>query len=446
MVSRNVLVITGDSIAPSMAGPGIRAVQLGTILGRNNNVRVVTTGDFLPIDSDIFVKQTTRRQLREHANWADVILFQGFILAQYPWLKYTNALLIADLYDPLHLEQLEDTHAEEITSRTDAIRATVAAVTEQLRYADFIICASEKQRDFWLGYLSALGRINPSNYVHDSSLRELIAVVPFGISEEDPVQTRHGIRGVIPGISDTDFLMLWGGGIYNWFDPLTLIRAVHQVSTTHPEVKLFFMGLAHPNPLFTEYSMSDKALLLAEELDIRNKNVFFNESWVPFEERANFLLDANVGVSTHFVHLETAFSFRTRLLDYLWAGLPIIATEGDTFAPIIEHHKLGIVVDENDVQSCVEAIINLIENKQLRDQYSQNVARIRERYRWSKVAEPLLYFVRKGEHSADFIRPIETIPLHVKHDYWIIGKLRGAKLAMREGGYKLVLRKLAGKV
>ena len=106
---------------------------------------------------------------------------------------------------------------------------------------------------------------------------------------------------------------------------------------------------------------------------------------------------------------------------------------------------MGIVVDEHDVQSCVEAIITLIENKHLRDQYSQNVARIRERYRWSKAAQPLLAFVEKGEHSADFIRPIETIPLHVKRDYWIIGKLRGAKLAMREGGYKLVLRKLAGK-
>lgn len=445
MVSHNVLVITGDSIAPSMAGPGIRAVQLGTVLGVSHNVRVVTTGDFSPIESNIFIEQTTKRQLREHADWADVILFQGFILAQYPWLKYSDALLIADLYDPLHLEQLEDTHSEEIEARTELIRGTVAAVTQQLRYADFIICASEKQRDFWLGYLSALGRVNPANYVQDSSLGELIAVVPFGISEDDPVQDQPGIRGVVPGISDNDFVLLWGGGIYNWFDPLTLIHAVKQVSLTHPEVKLFFMGIAHPNPMFTEYSMSDKAILLSEELGIRDKHVFFNESWVPFDERANFLLDANVGVSTHYVHLETAFSFRTRLLDYLWAGLPIIATEGDNFAPIIEHYHLGAVVDENDVESCVEAIISMIENPQLLEKYSRNVSQVRERFRWSKVAQPLLDFVEKGEHSADFQRPIGTIPLHVKRDYWITGKYRGARMAFNEGGLKLVLRKLSGK-
>ena len=445
MASRNVLIITGDSIAPAMAGPGIRALQLGAVIGASHNVRVVTTGDFAPIDIDIFVEKTSKRQLREHANWADIILFQGFILAQHPWLKYSDALLVADLYDPLHLEQLEDTHSDQIESRTKSIRSTVAAITEQLRYADFIICASEKQRDFWLGYLSALGRVNPANYEQDSSLRELISVVPFGISDEDPVQKQSGIRGVIPGISQNDFVLLWGGGIYNWFDPLTLIQAVHQVSASHPEVKLFFMGIAHPNPMFTEYSMSDKAIQLSEQLGTRNKHVFFNELWVPFEERANFLLDANVGVSTHFVHLETAFSFRTRLLDYLWAGLPIIATEGDTFAPIIEHHQLGLVVDENDVQSCVNAIITMIENQQLRETYSRNVTNIRERFRWSKVAQPLLDFVERGNHSADYQRPVDNIPLHVTRDYWLVGKIRGAKIALDEGGFQLVIRKLTGR-
>lgn len=427
-----------------MAGPGIRAYQLGIALSGTNQVRVVTTGDFSPMESDLFIEKTTKKQLKQHANWADVILFQGFVLAQNPWLKKTKARLIADLYDPLHLEQLEDTISDEIIERTNAIRSTVAAVTEQLRYADFIICASEKQRDFWLGYLSALGRINPANYLQDSSLRELIAVVPFGISEGNPFKVQAGIRGVVPGISDSDFLLLWGGGIYNWFDPLTLIHAVHRVSITHPEVKLFFMGIAHPNSMFSEYSMSDKALSLSEELGIRNKHVFFNESWVPFEERSNFLLDANVGVSTHFVHLETAFSFRTRILDYLWAGLPIIATEGDNFAPIIEQNHLGIVVGVEDVEACANAIVTMIENPQILTNYSQNVFQFRELFRWSKVAQPILVFIESGKNSADYQRPISKIPIYFKREYWLTGKIRGAKIAFAQGGFKLVLRKLGG--
>jgi hypothetical protein len=66
---------------------------------------------------------------------------------------------------------------------------------------------------------------------------------------------------------------------------------------------------------------------LADKLGLTDKFIFFNEAWVDYEDRANYLLDADVGVSTHFLHVETTFSFRTRTLDYLWAGLPIVATE-----------------------------------------------------------------------------------------------------------------------
>ena len=46
-------------------------------------------------------------------------------------------------------------------------------------------------------------------------------------------------------------------------------------------------------------------------------------------------MEADVGVSLHLEHLETTYSFRTRMLDYLWAGLPIVASAGDGFAEII---------------------------------------------------------------------------------------------------------------
>jgi hypothetical protein len=39
------------------------------------------------------------------------------------------------------------------------------------------------------------------------------------------------------------------------------------------------------------------------------------------------LREADIGVSLHREDVETRYSFRTRVLDYLWAGLPIITTE-----------------------------------------------------------------------------------------------------------------------
>ena len=48
--------------------------------------------------------------------------------------------------------------------------------------ADGILCASEKQRELWLGFLIGAKIDNPPLYDLDPSLRGFIDVVPFGLS------------------------------------------------------------------------------------------------------------------------------------------------------------------------------------------------------------------------------------------------------------------------
>src|SRR5205823_4208253 len=108
----------------------------------------------------------------------------------------------------------------------------------------------------WLGALGALGRINPLNYDADPSLRSLIDVVPFGVDDVSPVQHRHAIRGVVDGITADDEVLLWGGGVYNWFDPLTLIRAVDTLRARRPNLRLYFLGMKHPNPEVPQMRMA----------------------------------------------------------------------------------------------------------------------------------------------------------------------------------------------
>ncbi len=55
-----------------------------------------------------------------------------------------------------------------------------------------------------------------------------------------------------------------------------------------------------------------------------------------YEQRADWLLEADCVLSAHADHLETRFAFRTRLLDAIWAGLPIVCTGGDDLAEQVE--------------------------------------------------------------------------------------------------------------
>lgn len=398
---RTILIITPDAVGKRMAGPAIRAWEIAQALTNVGNVRLVSTVAASISHPNFEVTYAEKDALRPHAAWADIILTQGHVLRSHPWLKHLDVIMIADIYDPLHLEQLEQGKDLPESDRYAVALDSVEVMNDQMERADFMLCASEKQRDFWLGQLAGLARINPATYDQDPSLRSLLAVAPFGIGNTPPVRTQHGIRGVVDGIGQNDKIILWGGGIYNWFDPLTLIHAIGQISQRHPDVRLFFLGVQHPNPGVPQMKMELRARRLSDELNLTNRFVFFNETWVPYEERANFLLDADVGVSTHLDHIETAYSFRTRMLDYLWASLPIIGTTGDTFAALIREHDLGATVPAEDVDSLVGAIESLLFDEERLAQTSARVKSFAVDLTWTNMLQPLVSFCSDPHRAAD---------------------------------------------
>jgi len=403
---QRILVVTGEPLTDRMAGPAIRAWEIAKALAPEHDVVLLSTVGASTAHPDFKVRAAGGgKALREHTQWADVVIFQGLVLDIAPWLVGSDKILVADVYDPMHLEQLEQARDLGSGGRNLAVSETTRVLNEQLRRADFALCASEKQRDFWLGQLAGQGRVNATVYDEDESLRSLIAVVPFGVDDEAPVQRRHAIRGSIGGIGAEDKVIIWGGGIYNWFDPLTLIRAVDRLKVRHPEVRLFFMGLKHPNPGVPDMRIAWETRQLADELGLTGRHVFFNEGWVPYAERADYLLDADVGVSTHFQHIETAFSFRTRILDYLWASLPIVATEGDTFGALIREHDLGKVVPAEDVDALVDALEEMLFDDGARQRVRANIVSFAKGYHWSRTLEPLVAFCRRPRRAPDLAVP-----------------------------------------
>ena len=117
----------------------------------------------------------------------------------------------------------------------------------------------------------------------------------------------------------------------------------------------------------------------------------FNDGWVPYEERGAWLLQADCAVAAHRDHLETRFSHRTRLLDCLWAGLPIVCTRGDELAERIARDGLGEAVPPSDPGALAAALARVLERG--RSSYAAALAAAAEELRWSRVAEPLAALV-----------------------------------------------------
>jgi GT2 family glycosyltransferase/glycosyltransferase involved in cell wall biosynthesis len=400
---RRIVIATHEPLTAKMAGPAIRAWEIAKALSAEHDVELVTLARCTVSHPAFAVRNVGGLELRRLEQWCDVFLFQGFVMQSFPWLKSSKKVLVIDVYDPIHLEQLEQGKDLGETGRAKTVRDVTHALNEQLGRGDFFMCASEKQRDFWLGQLAALGRLNPETYDSDETMSSLIAAVPFGVSDTPPRHDKQVIKGVIDGIGENDKVILWGGGIYNWFDPLTLIRAVDRLRTRRPDAKLFFLGLKHPNPDVPDMRMAVAARDLSDSLGLTDKHVFFNEGWIAYEERQNYLMEADIGVSTHLDHVETAFSFRTRILDYLWASLPIVATGGDTFDPIINGKGLGITVPPGDEEALEAALFRLLDDEAFAAQCRANVAAVAGEFAWSRVLEPLVQFCRSPRRAPDLV-------------------------------------------
>ncbi|MGH9177476.1 MAG: glycosyltransferase, partial [Acidimicrobiales bacterium] len=236
------------------------------------------------------------------------------------------------------------------------------------------------------------------------------------------------------------------GGVYNWFDPLTLVRAVDRLRHRLPSVRLFFLGLRHPNPNVPPMRMATELRALAEERELVGTHVFFNDGWVDYEARAGFLLEADVGVSTHMEHVETAYSFRSRILDYLWAGLPIVATSGDAFGELIVSEHLGAAVAPGDEEALEEALWRLLGDDVEAAACRQNVAGVAPRFAWDAVLEPLLAFCRSPRRAPDLVPAERPVVAEEEGTPAGIGVRSLVTGAYRHGGPSLVLRRAAGRV
>ena len=392
-MSARVLVVANDHVGSKMAGPGIRSLRFATELAHDHEVTLV-----VPFETDIRDERITvvhddpwdERRMNDRARAADVVVAQKLPVPTMRRLARSETVAIYDLYAPLAVESLAWA-SRRTPSAPDRATQLLNILTQEfvLRSGDAFICASEVQRDFWLGALFSISRVEIDRYSADRSLRDLIDVVPFGIDPEPPEHAAPAVKGVVRGVEPHDRLLLWGGGIWNWFDPLTVINAVAKLAKQRDDVKLLFLGLRHPNPAVPRMEMEQRALAFAQDAGLVGRSVFFNDRWVPYAERGAYYLEADVGVSAHFDDLETRLAFRTRLLDCIWAGLPIVATEGDVLGDLVARRRLGGAVAVGDVEGWVDALNRILDDERERVEVRRRLEAIRCEFLWPAVVDPL---------------------------------------------------------
>ncbi len=429
-MTRRVLLIASDRVGSSMAGPGIRYTALARVLAEHAEVTLVAP---FPVDTEIegvrviHIPTRNHRQLLRVALDHDDVITQRLPLGTALRLARSSIRVIADLYAPTLIENaVALVRGEPGKGFERTAQANAAALRVALATADAFICGNERQRDFVLGALATSGRIDAAAYETDATLRNLVAVVPFGTPPDPPTVGAPVVKGVVPGIDPGDALIVWPGGVWDWTDAVTAIRAIDALSQRQPNVRLYFPGLRSPNESPTPPAAVARARSLAHELGLVGTTVFFEEGWTPTTTHGAVLAEADVAICAAFDDVETHFAFRSRLIDCIWARLPIATTSGDSLSDVVAEHGLGRVVAPGDHLALAAAVEELLDERTAEDT-RRNLAAVAPSLLWERSAEPLLALLNSPPSAS--ARPVRAALAALEYVWFRAAKRVASKRA-----------------
>jgi hypothetical protein len=184
-------------------------------------------------------------------------------------------------------------------------------------------------------------------------------------------------------------LLLWPGGIYRWFEAATAVRALARLRASHPRAALVFVGAENPLDPVAARSGVAEARSTAEALGLLDHGVYF-APWQPYERRAAIYAEADLAVFTHRPLLEAWLSWRTRSLDCLWGGLPLVVTRGDEVGEIAERAGAAVCVPPEAPDALASVLSDLLANPERRAEMALAARRLAtEAWSWQRIIEPI---------------------------------------------------------
>lgn len=297
-----------------------------------------------------------------------------------------HQMLVLDAYVPIHVEMCARRSANKDREFTDFERERRNWETV-LRRGDLFLCASEQQRLYYLGVLATIGRINPLTYDDDP-----VRIVPYGVHPEEP-QARRRPCTELAGRADA-WKLLWFGGVYPWFDIEGLLEAVKILDKIHP-TRLIVVGARNPFVRNDDFDRCHERFVgLVGRPDVAP--LVHLVDWVQFHDRGDWYLDADMTILANQPGIENAVAWRTRVVDYLWARVPVATNGGDPIGEELIAAGAGVRIDPADPSGTAATIAAVLRDPQARKLMQTRCDALRGKYLWPTVVGPLVEAIGSG--------------------------------------------------
>lgn len=163
-------------------------------------------------------------------------------------------------------------------------------------------------------------------------------------------------------------------------DHPTLLRAMAQVVKRFPQAHLLLVGEARESA-FLQMLKAD-----IEKLGLDNNVTLLGQR----NDVAGILGGCDIGVLS-----SVSEGLPMALIEYGFAGLPVVATEVGQCPDVLDHGKAGMMVSPGNPEKLAEALVSLLESSELRRELGEKFScRVREAYSPDAVITQVCQFYR----------------------------------------------------
>ncbi len=181
---------------------------------------------------------------------------------------------------------------------------------------DRFITTTERERYYVVGLLVASRRLSTADFPREDALVRVVRMTP---SPDSPTGTP-----LVPR-TDQALVVLLAGAFLPWYDYGRLVSTLRELADA--PVRFLVVG-GNPRNL----AAAETVRAQIEPLTATGRLKILD--LVPFEARAGVYASADVGLLVPPPSVEDDLSARTRVVDYLWAGLPPVTPGRDEYSAL----------------------------------------------------------------------------------------------------------------
>jgi glycosyltransferase involved in cell wall biosynthesis len=256
--------------------------------------------------------------------------------------------------------------------------------------ADRFSTVSERQQWSLIGELGMIGRLNRHTAGYDFA-----TTIPVASEAEPFTSTRTVMRGTV--IPDDAFAIFYSGGYNTWTDVECLFHALEHILSQYPHVYFVSTGgkiEGHDDLTYTRFQTLIRSSVHRDRYKL--------QGWVPSEDVPNYYLEADLAVNVDKRSYEALLGSRTRVLDWLRAGLPCVMSSLPELADEVVAAGAGLSYEPGNADDLIARLRYCIDNPDALRQMHQCAHQLRAQFTYQATTPVLLAWAAHPTHAPDF--------------------------------------------